>query len=255
VPPDWIGGDRTLVITGDVIDKGAFSLPMIDELLRLGPEAEAAGGHIVVTLGNHEAEFLADPTNPKAAPFVMELQAAGLDPAKVAQGDSPYGQWLRTRPIAARVDEWFFSHAGNAQGLSAQAIGQQFKQLFDAGTFSDAFLIGPDSVLEAREWWTTGTSSIDVIDADLAALPAGHVVFGHEPGKVTFPDDPAGTRHAGEMAMRYEGRLFLIDTGMSYAVGDSFGAILQIVRGQGGAASTATAVFPDGTTTELWSGN
>lgn len=250
--PDWTGGAKTLVVTGDVIDKGSMALPMIDAFLHLAPQAEAAGGHLVVTLGNHEAEFLADPMNSKAAPFIAELQAKGLDPAKVAQGDSPYGQWLRTRPIAALVDGWFFSHAGNANDMSAQAIGQQFEQLFDAGSFSDSFLIGTNSVLEARQWWAgTGASSTSVIDGDLAALPAKHVVFGHQPGSINFPDDPAGTRQAGEMAMRYSGRLFLIDVGMSYAVGDSSGALLRIVRG---ATTTATAVFPDGTTTPLWSG-
>ena len=248
----WTGGVKVLVITGDTIDKGAHALAVIDAQLALEKEAAAAGGHVVVTLGNHEAEFLADPTASKAVEFVGELTAAGLDPAKVAQGDGVYGQWLMTRPLAAQVDEWFFSHAGNGGGASVASMSSSFQKDYDAANWSDNFLIGTDSVLEARQWWTTGSSSTKVIDTDLAALPAKHIVFGHQPGKIPFTDDPQGTRSAGTMAMRYAGRIFLIDTGMSYAVADSQGALLRIVRGT---PTVASEVDPSGKVTQLWSGN
>ena len=70
----WSGGARTLIITGDVIDKGDYSLPVLD-IITLTSEAELAGGRVVVTLGNHEAEFLADPENAKATPFRADLGA------------------------------------------------------------------------------------------------------------------------------------------------------------------------------------
>jgi hypothetical protein len=94
-------------------------------------------------------------------------------------------------------------------------------------------------------------TSTQTIDQDLTALGARHIVFGHEPTKIPFPDDPQGDRAKGAMAMRYAGRLFLIDTGMSYAVADSTGSLLRIVRG---ATTTATAVHRDGTLEPLWTG-
>jgi hypothetical protein len=251
-PYTWTGGSRILIVTGDVIDKGDKALTVIDILSALEPQAKAAGGHLVVTLGNHEAEFLADPKSDKTSDFQAELEDAGLDPAAVAAGASPYGAWLRTRPLAALIDGWFFSHGGSTGGRTAAGIAATFQAKFEGGAFGDPFLIGDSSVLEAQVWWTTESSSTQVIDHNLTALPAAHLVFGHDPGKVSFPDDPQGTRAEGEMVMRYEGRIFMIDTGMSDAVGYTKGALLRIQRGS---PTTATAVHADGTTKLLWSGD
>jgi len=71
----WRGGKTLLIVTGDSIDKGPDSLYVIDFWINLIPQARAVGGDVLVLLGNHEAEFLADPTNPHAAEFVAELKA------------------------------------------------------------------------------------------------------------------------------------------------------------------------------------
>jgi hypothetical protein len=257
-PFHWAGGSRILVVTGDVIDKGTSALPIVDLLIGLAAEARAMGGNVVVTLGNHEAEFLADPMGPKTVEFQGELKKRGLDPSKVAAGQTSYGSWLLARPVAALIDGWFFSHAGHSNGMSEAALTQTFQALFkDAGTnggrirFDDRFLIGANSLLEAQTWWrgSPGVSSAATIDADLAALPAAHIVFGHDPGDIDFPDDPQGSRARGQMVARYDGRLFLIDVGMSSAVGYSAGALLRILRGN---PDQATMVLPDGTSKSLW---
>jgi Calcineurin-like phosphoesterase len=257
-PFHWIGGTRILIVTGDVIDKGTAALPIIDLFIKIEPEARAAGGHVVVTLGNHEAEFLADPTGPKSADFQAELTNRRLDPKQVAAGDSPYGAWLLARPVAALIGGWFFCHAGHSNGLSATAMADTFRKIFDtvepAGgktRFDDPFLVGANSLLEAQLWWrgNGATTSVATIDADLTALPAAHAVFGHDPGAIDFGDDPHGSRSRGEMVTRYDGRLFLIDVGMSSAVGYSAGALLRIVRGN---AEQTSAVFSDGTSQILW---
>jgi hypothetical protein len=250
-PYHWTGGDRTLVVTGDVIDKGAAATPVIDLLSSLEQEAPAAGGRVIVTLGNHEAEFVAAPSADKTAEFRGELVTLGLDPVAVAGGASRFGEWLLTRPIAAVVDGWFFSHAGNSGGMSLGELDSGYRDCFNAdGTpdFDRAFLLGDHSLLEASAWWTKGGTATSTIDFNLAVLPAEHLVFGHEPGTLAFADDPAGDRQPGEMAMRYDGRLFLVDVGMSYAVGFSSGALLRITR----APDSATAVYPDGTVQKLW---
>src|SRR5450432_441749 len=125
-PAAWSGGARVLVVTGDVIDKGTSALPVIDLLMALEPEARAAGGRVIVTLGNHEAEFLADATDPKSAVFQTELRAAGFDPLAVAAGETRQGAWLHELPVAALVGDWFFCHAGDSEGRDAPAIARKF---------------------------------------------------------------------------------------------------------------------------------
>jgi hypothetical protein len=251
VPRHWTGGSRVLVVTGDVIDKGSAATQIIDLLLALEPEAEAAGGKLIVTLGNHEAEFIAEPTGDKAIEFRDELKLTlGLDPKTVAAGQTKYGAWLLSRPVAAQIDDWFFCHGGNTGGLTAAQIDQAFRDRFAGRAqpeFAHPFLLGDDSLLEASAWWQS-SDAVGVIDHNLSRLAATHLVFGHEPGNVDFADDPQGNRAEGEMVMRYGGRIFMIDVGMSHAVGYSDGALLQITRNP----DVATAVFPDGTRKLLW---
>ena len=59
----WTGGTAMLLVLGDLIDKGESSLEVIDMLRTLERQAPQSGGRVIVTMGNHEAEFLADPKN------------------------------------------------------------------------------------------------------------------------------------------------------------------------------------------------
>lgn len=52
---NWSGGARRLVQTGDLLDRGPDSREVLDLMMRLHREAEAAGGRVVTLMGNHEA--------------------------------------------------------------------------------------------------------------------------------------------------------------------------------------------------------
>jgi hypothetical protein len=51
----WIGGDATMVQTGDLLDRGLHLQEIMDLLMRLQIEAPESGGNVIVLLGNHEA--------------------------------------------------------------------------------------------------------------------------------------------------------------------------------------------------------
>jgi hypothetical protein len=50
----WSGGEATLVQMGDILDRGEQLRQTLDLLMQLQVEAEAAGGRVIVLLGNHE---------------------------------------------------------------------------------------------------------------------------------------------------------------------------------------------------------
>ncbi len=156
----WTGGKATLVVVGDMIDKFTQSLAVLQSLRALEPQAAQAGGRVVICLGNHEAEFLADGGDgKKSAEFASELKAAGSSAGLVAAGRDAdgLGAWLRDLPAGALVGDWFFCHAGNTgQRTIARLESDLEKDLAEKG-FATPLLIDPNSMLEARmhprPWW------------------------------------------------------------------------------------------------------
>ena len=111
----WTGRKATLVCTGDFINKHNQSLRVIDALRLLQFQAGAAGGQVLVTLGNHERAALAGRMRPE---FCLELEKAGLTPEEIVAGQDPegIGRWLMNLPVAIKIGDWFFAHAGNTSG-------------------------------------------------------------------------------------------------------------------------------------------
>lgn len=234
----WSGGHKVLVCVGDVIDKGDQSLAAIDVLRALETSAAAAGGHVIVTLGNHEAEFLDDPGNKKARHELdKELAARKIDPAEVAAGQGPYGTWLYRRPLAAHINDWFFAHGGDSGGRSIGALSNAFRKAVDSKNWGSDILVGKDSILEAQKWWKDGA-----LDTNLAGLGVRHIVFGHDPGAFEEP---------GRIVEKFDGKLFRIDVGMSPAVDLSHGALLVIHHSQKG-GDEAFSLDASGKRRPLW---
>ena len=248
----WSAGKSVAVFTGDLIDKGPNSLGVIALVRALQQSAASAGGRVIITTGNHEAEFLASPTEKKVGEFADELAKASLSPTDVAACKGDLGQFLCNLPFAARVNDWFFSHGGNTGGRTMQTLIADLQNGVDKERFATPQLTGDDSLLEARlgkdPWFQpNGADAQTTLRAYAKALGVAHIVQGHQPGNVEFSDGVK--RKAGEMFQRF-GLIFLEDTGMSSGVGDSMGAVLQI---SGHGKQQAQAICFDGTGTKIWS--
>ena len=240
----WAAGPSTLVVAGDLVDKGPNGVEVLDLLRALETSASAAGGRVVVLLGNHEAEFLVDPRNDKALALdgiAAQLSAIGIDIDAVARGTEPRGQWLRSLPFAARIGRWFFSHAGDTHGRTLAELDSALRIGVDSYDYNHPEIVGETSLLESSGW-TSGDKSIGARYA--AAVGAAHIVFGHDPGAL-------GDR--GEIEDAQSGSLFRIDCGMSPNVNYSPGAIFRIE--EKGGQEIASALLPSGQISELWRGD
>ena len=138
----WAGGTARLVIVGDILDRGPRSRDVMDLLMRLEDESQAAGGYVHVLIGNHEsmnmigdmryvskeeyAAFAADETLEERRRWFqayLRRQPMPRDEADLKERfDSTfpagffalrrelgptgkYGQWLLTKPIIAVIDD------------------------------------------------------------------------------------------------------------------------------------------------------
>jgi hypothetical protein len=262
----WIAGQSVVVVTGDMIDKGPDSLGVIALLRALQTAAAAERGQLIITMGNHEAEFLADPHGKKTSEFQAELKKAGLKRDDVASCRGDLGIFLCGLPIAARVNDWFFSHAGNTNGQSIAGLNAAIATGICQSGFATAQLQDYNSILEARlndkgpnnlPWFDNGSKTNNpqtLLQNYVTALGGiSHLIQGHQPGKVAFPDGVERNKY--DLFQRY-GLLFLIDGGMSQGISGnkSIGGALHITRSgnQGATIQTVTAICAGGQTTVLW---
>jgi hypothetical protein len=145
----WIGGTSRLVIVGDILDRGPRSRDVMDLLMRLESEAQAAGGYVHVLIGNHESmnmigdmryvskeeyqAFAADETpeqrdrwfrawmGRQSMPrdeerlrqrFDSEFPAGFFALRKALGPNGKYGKWLLQKPIIAVINGTAFVHGG-----------------------------------------------------------------------------------------------------------------------------------------------
>jgi hypothetical protein len=254
----WIADKSVLVFTGDLIDKGPRCVEVLRLVRSLRDAAARQGGQVVILMGNHEAEFLADPTANKTKDFADDLRRAGIVPQETAACGGDLGQFLCSLPFGARVRDWFFSHGGNTGGRSMEQLGSNLQDAVEKEGFGTQQLVGGNSLLEARlgEEGPNGRSWFDIespkrteeqlLASYARALGVAHFVQGHQHQKVLFEDGQQ--RNAGEM-FQWRGLLFLIDVGMSEGVGASHGAVLRIHTGN---RPEAVAICANGKQTSIW---
>ncbi|MDX1643962.1 MAG: metallophosphoesterase, partial [Thermoanaerobaculia bacterium] len=149
---EWVGGDATLVQTGDFLDRGKDVRRVMDLLMSIQRQAADAGGEVIVLLGNHEQLNMVGELRPEyvtadiCAAFADENSAARRRQAYEEWVDwqkrnpffeprseetwnelyplgyfeyvdaigpeGEYGRWLRTLPVAVKVGDAVFLHGG-----------------------------------------------------------------------------------------------------------------------------------------------
>ena len=186
----WAAGHAHLVSLGDLLDRGADSRKVMDLLMRLQGEAQAAGGQLHVVLGNHEAmNILGDLRYVEAGEYAsygdLESPAERVQQRQAwetAQGAgsgaafdqkfppgyfghraafSPkgkYGQWLLTLPVAIVVNDTLYMHGGPSnvlRGMSLQELNLRYRTALTdylglAGQLEQAKLLQPGDAYDAR---------------------------------------------------------------------------------------------------------
>jgi hypothetical protein len=107
----WTGGATVLVQTGDQLDRGDDERALLDLLDGLRPQAEAAGGAVLVLNGNHELMNVSGDFR-----YVTPAGAAawgGVEGRRAAFAPGgPEARRLAGRPVYAIVGDTLFAHAG-----------------------------------------------------------------------------------------------------------------------------------------------
>ena len=214
---DWIAGRSLFIVVGDSIDKGPKSLEVLDLFIKLQEQASAEGGAVIHVLGNHEAEFLADPINDtKAAELINEMKAQNVPLTDLTTSITPRGLFLHSEPLAAKVGHWLFCHSGFYPDMVWADFKAQAKLVLDANNYGSDFLIGKNSILEAKDWEKSNMTLMPVLKR-MDNLGVFGIVFGHQ---------PTAFKIVGRSAAKVGGRLIKIDNGIPPESGSHKGSLL-----------------------------
>jgi hypothetical protein len=218
----WAAGRSLLIVLGDSIDKGPNSIEVIDYWMQLSAEAAKQGGYVLHLLGNHEAEFLADPTDDqKATELLAELRSRGMSLFDMIDPSTPRGMFLRSMPVAARVGRWLFAHSGYISQGNFQQFSSEATQLLQSQSYINPFFTGDDSVLEMKKWWRADKPYRAPFEQWLSSNGFYGLVFGHMPEALNV---------IGSSAISRDGRLIKIDNGMAPEAGSHPGSVLVFPR-------------------------
>ena len=267
----WNAGDATLVLVGDFTGKHDQSLRVIALLMNLQQQASEAGGRLIATLGNHEAEFLAPDLTAGGKPvwhkktrhFLEEIGADDRVDAediwrrRGSEDSRRIGDFLHCLPAAAASEHWFFAHAGSTGGRKLDRLRTDIEQGVRAHGYKTLVLMdGWTGLLEARlkppemVWWQKSGEDPEDSEARLrehvAKLGVKHMAVGHQAGTRRF--NGGIKRKKGRVFQLFDGTLYLTDVGMSRGHDPdkelSPGAVLHIERG--GDTQTVRVICRDG---------
>lgn len=257
---NWRGGKTHLVQTGDIAGRGPDARAIMDLLMKLEPQAEAAGGRVHCLIGNHEAmnlygdlryvspaEFAAFTANPGAAgraafpspvgitepatPQRDRIQASqpeipGQEELRQAYGPSgKYGKWIRSHNAAIRIDRTLFVHAG----LGAKYAGWTLDRIDEEvrAELNDLTRLHGGIVTDAEgPLWYSGLAKGDEaalessVEGLLKQFDVDRIVIGH-------------TYAGGAVMPRFNGKVLMIDVGLSRVYDNTAKlAVLEIDKGQ-----------------------
>jgi TPR repeat protein len=239
---NWTGGSTHLVQIGNVVDRGPDSRAVMDLLMKLQKQAEAAGGAVHMLLGNHEAmnlygdlryvspgEFASYTANPSQASHGLsyadykgrpaeDATEGAAQPGDLARmpgyaeqraalsPDGAYGRWLRSRNAVIKIDRTLFVHAGlgpKYADWSLDALNNEIRdELRDPGRLHGGMVTDPEGPL-----WFQGLAQGD--EAQWEPLVSALLQ--------NFDVDRIVIGHSFSQAItpRFGGRVVLIDIGLS----------------------------------------
>jgi hypothetical protein len=230
----WIGGDLVVVQTGDVLDRGDDEQAILDLVAKLEREAQAAGGALIMLLGNHELMNAGGDFRYVTRGALTDFDdAPGLDRAKFAEAPEairgrlaalgpggPYAKRLAEHDVVTIVGDTVFSHAG--------VLGDWVTQVEEVNRSARCWLDGQAGGIEARPLvltsdespvWTRAVghdADCDQAKAALAALGVTRMVVGHTVQK--------------EINAACDGTVWRIDVGLGKLYGGPI-QVLELVPG------------------------
>ncbi len=213
----WIGGELVVVQTGDILDRGDDEQAILDLMFALEGEAKAAGGALIMLLGNHELMNGAGDFRYVTRGAMSDFDEVAKDRLTALAPGGIYAKKLAAHNVIAIVGDTVFSHAG--------VLAEWTTQIEAVNGSSRCWLDGqrggprePPPALTSEESpvWTRkfGLDPVDcaAVTPALAAMGVKRMVVGHtvQPA-ITSACDGAVWRIDVGLAKHYGGPIEVLE--------------------------------------------
>lgn len=224
---NWIYGAGSLVVAGDLFDRGKDVVPELWLLYKLEDDAKAKRGSVQVILGNHDQMNLSGDHRYTDARYFKNAWLLKTDCTGLLGKDTELGRWLRAKNIIGKTGDVLVMHGGlspevRATGLTIEQINSQSRpyydyKLKDIPPESKVFF-GSKSPFWYRGYFMQPKTSMAGVDSTLKQYDCKYIVVGHTiikwniasyyGGKVVCTDVDEHKNHTA--AVLYENRQWFV---------------------------------------------
>ncbi len=227
----WAGGDSTLWFLGDFFDRGPDGIGVVNLVMRLQREAQAAGGRIEALVGNHELTLLSahhfgqQASTGPGRTFLADWKRNGGIDQDLARLTDQHIEWLSNLPAMAKIDNRLLAHADalayTRYGLSIVEVNDSFAAMMrseDDKLWDEALeaFSEHEAFIDSRE---DGASRAQ---AFLRIFGAEQLIHGHTPiSKVTRQPARSITGalvYANGLCVNVDGGIYQGGSGFVYEV-------------------------------------
>lgn len=188
---NWSYGTGHMVIVGDIFDRGDKVTEVLWHVFGLEKQAEQSGGKVHLVLGNHEVMVLNNDLRYIHEKYRTTETLTNTTYDQLYGNNTVIGQWLRSKPVAIKINDMIFAHGGLSPTLvnkdvSIENINKTFaSQILGrdrTSILSDEFLellYRSNGPIWYRGYFYDENFTEQSIDSVLNYYDANHAIVGH----------------------------------------------------------------------------
>lgn len=226
---NWTYGTGSLVIPGDLFDRGKDVVPELWLLYNLEDEARGAGGRAIIINGNHDIMNLSGDHRYTDSKYFKDAWLLHTDINGLFGKHTELGRWLRTKNLIVKVGNVLVMHGGLSPAilqkhLSLNALNVLCRPWYDVPRKqtpdSLQVFFGKDALFWYRGYFMGTRATVRQVDSTLTQYGCKYILVGHTiirwniaryyGGKVIGVDVDEHAGHT-EAALYEDGKWYTLD--------------------------------------------
>ena len=186
---NWVFGNGSLLVAGDLFDRGKQVSQYLWLLYKLEDEAKAKGGAVHVVLGNHEIMNMSGDIRYVQPEYFANCKLMQEDYMNLYADNTELGRWLRSKNIIEKDGDFLMLHGGVStqileKQLKLETINQLCRPYYSTPRknipHSLKVFFGANALFWYRGYFLDPKASQNQIDSTLQLYNVKQILVGHD---------------------------------------------------------------------------